>query len=87
MSHYVRGLRIFDGAEGDFFCRGPTKNAGTAAEGGDLIPISLAELSALLASPGSFSLQYLNGIDGTTGDLVIITDGGTGNPVTALTPI
>lgn len=49
--------------------------------------MTLAAFSELLAGPGSFSLQYLNGIDGATGDLVIITDGGTGNPVTALTPV
>lgn len=87
MARYVRGLRIYDGDEGDLFVRGPTQDVGELTEGGDLIPISIAELAALLAGPGSFSLLYLTGIDGATGDLVIITDGGTGNPVTALTPV
>lgn len=41
---------------------------------------------SVLAASG-FAWLYLTGIDGSTGDVVIITDGGTGEPITAYTPV
>jgi hypothetical protein len=47
MPRQVRGLTIYVGAEGALYYRGPTRFAGTSAEGGDLIPIEYPEGATL----------------------------------------
>lgn len=48
MSNHFYGIRLKIGNAGDVYVRGPTQDAGTAIEGGELIPVAAGSLAAFV---------------------------------------